>query len=117
MASLGALLTFSITDTIEMAAAPLDVRPQSASASLGVKHACTNSGREPLVANGVMAVVNAQGALVGKSALEPRRLLPGESTEIGGEYGGDLDPGKYRVFVTYDYEGRTLTQSAEVEIR
>jgi hypothetical protein len=116
-ASLGALLTFSVSDTIEMAAAPLHVRPQSASANLGVSQACRNAGREPLVASGVMAVVNAQGALVGKSALEPRRLLPGESTEIGGEYGGELDPGKYRVFVTYDYEGRTLTQSAEVEIR
>lgn len=116
-ASLGALLTFSVSDTIEMAASPLDVRPQSASANLGVSHACRNAGREPLVANGVMAVVNAQGALVGKSMLEPRRLLPGESTEIGGEYGGELDPGKYRVFVTYDYEGHTLTQSAEVEIR
>ncbi len=116
-ASLGALLTFTVTDTIELAATPLDVRPQSASANLGVRHACTNAGREPLVANGVMAVIDGQGALVGKSALEPRRLLPGESTEIGGEYGGELDPGKYRVFVTYDYEGRTLTQSAEVEIR
>lgn len=116
-ASLGALLTFSVTDSIEMAAAPLDVRTQSASANLGVSQSCRNAGREPLVASGVLAVVNAQGALVGKSALEPRRLLPGESTEIGGEYGGELDPGKYRVFVTYDYEGRTLTQSAEVEIR
>jgi hypothetical protein len=33
-----------------------------------------------------------------------------------GEYGGELDPGRYRVFVTYDYEGKTLTQSAEVEV-
>lgn len=117
VASLGSLLTFQVSDSIELAAAPLAVRPQSATANLGVTQACSNKGSEPLVAKGVLAVVNERGALVGKSTLEPKRLLPGESAEIAGEYGGELDPGKYRVFVTYDYEGRTLTQSAEVEVR
>ncbi|MDQ3280684.1 MAG: hypothetical protein M3Q69_04655 [Acidobacteriota bacterium] len=116
-ASLGALLTFTASDALELTAAPLVVRPQSAAANLGVTSACSNTGREPFVANGVLAVLNAKGALVGKSALEPRRLLPGESTEIGGEYGGDLEPGHYRVFVTYDYDGHTLTRSAEVDVR
>jgi hypothetical protein len=117
VASLGSLLTFQVGEAIELAAAPLTVRPQSATANLGVTHACSNPGSEPLVAKGVMAVIDQKGALVGKSALEPRRLLPGESAEISGEYAGELDPGKYRVFVTYDYEGKTLTQSAEVEVR
>lgn len=115
-ASLGSLLTFSVSDEVEMSATPLDVRPQSASAALAVRHACTNAGREPLVARGVMAVVDARGTLVGKSPLTPKRLLPGESAEVAGEYGGDLTSGRYRVLVTYDYEGRTLTQSADVEI-
>lgn len=116
-ASLGALLTFSVSDAVELSASPLDVRPQSATANLGVSHACTNAGREPLVAKGVMAIVDARGALVGKAVLEPKRLLPGESSDLGGEYAGELDPGKYRVFVTYEYEGKTLTRDAEVEIR
>ncbi len=117
IASLGSLLTFQVSDTIELAAAPLAVRPQSATANLGITQACSNPGREPLVAKGVMAVIDDKGALIGKSVIEPRRLLPGESTEITGEYAGELDPGKYRVFVTYDYEGKTLTQSAEVVVR
>jgi hypothetical protein len=116
-ASLGALLTFSVSDSVELTAAPLAVRAQTASSSLGVAQACTNSGTEPLVAKGVLAVIDSRGALVGKAALDARRLLPGESTQIAGEYGGDLESGRYRVLVTYDYEGRTLTQSAEVEIR
>lgn len=116
-ASLGTLLTFQVSDSIELDTAPLVVRPQTATANLAISQACSNSGREPLVARGVMAVIDEKGALVGKSTLEPRRLLPGESAEIAGEYGGELDPGKYRVFVTYDYEGKTLTQSAEVEVR
>jgi hypothetical protein len=117
IASLGSLLTFSVTDSVEMAAAPLTVRPQSATENLGVTQTCRNAGAEPFVANGVMAVVNAQGALVGKSTLQPHRLLPGETANLGTQFAGELDPGKYRVFVTYDYEGHTLTQSAEVEIR
>ena len=117
VASMGSLLTFRVGDTIELEAAPLAVHPQTATANLAVAHACSNQGREPLVATGVMAVVNDKGALIGKSALAPRRLLPGESTEISGQYGGELDPGKYRVYVTYDYEGKTLTKSAEVVVR
>ncbi|HEX6642892.1 MAG TPA: hypothetical protein VF215_17380 [Thermoanaerobaculia bacterium] len=117
LASLGALLTFSVSDSVTMTAEPLQLRAQSATANLGASHTCTNSGHEPLVAKGVMAIVDAKGALVGRSTLTPHRLLPGESANLGAEYAGELDPGKYRVLVTYDYEGQTLTRSAEVEIR
>jgi hypothetical protein len=117
MASLGSLLTFATTDQVEMTAKAMAIRPQSASANLAVTQTCTNSGREPLVAKGVMAILDANGALVGKSTLAPHRLLPGESAELGGEYAGDLDPGHYRIFLTYDYEGRSLAGSADVEIR
>lgn len=117
MASLGTLLTFTVSDAIEMAAAPLTLQPQSATANLAASHDCTNNGSEPLVAKGVLAVVDAKGNLVGKSAMKPHRLLPGESARLGTEFTGELGPGNYRVLVTYDYEGRTLTRSAEVEVR
>ncbi|HEY0143437.1 MAG TPA: hypothetical protein VGF48_21275 [Thermoanaerobaculia bacterium] len=115
-ASLGALLTFNLDGAAELSAADLHVRPQSATENLAVAQTCTNSGREPFVAKGVMAVVDERGSLVGRSSLEPRRLLPGESTRLGGEFGGELASGKYRVVVTYDYDGGTLTRSAEVVI-
>lgn len=117
IASLGALLTFTAGSDVAMSAEPLVLRPQSATANLGASHTCMNSGSEPLVAKGVMAIVNAQGALVGRSALQPHRLMPGESATLGAEYAGELDPGKYRVLVTYDYEGQTLTRTADLEIR
>jgi hypothetical protein len=116
-ASLGALFTFSVSNTVELAAKTLTVRPQSDSANLGVTQSVTNAGREPFVAKGVMAVLDKNGALVGKSEMHPHRFLPGESAELGGEYAGDLQPGRYTVFVTYDYAGRTLTNSAAVEIQ
>ncbi|HEV7766069.1 MAG TPA: hypothetical protein VGQ76_13780 [Thermoanaerobaculia bacterium] len=116
LASLGALLTFSVSDEAVLSAEPLVLRPQSATSNLGASHVCKNAGTEPLVAKGVMAILNAQGALVGRTSLQPHRLLPGESAQLGGEYAGELDPGKYRVLITYDYEGQTLTRSAELEI-
>lgn len=116
LASLGALLTFTVTGDISMSADPLVLQPQSPAANFGVSHTCTNSGREPLVAKGVMAILDAHGALVGRSSLRPQRLLPGESASLGGQYSDELHPGTYRVFVTYDYEGQSLTRSAEVKV-
>jgi hypothetical protein len=115
-ASLGTLLTFTLSDELALTAAPLDVRPQSAVENLAVSQSCTNSGREPFVAKGVMAVLDERGTLVGRSALTPHRFVPGESATLGGEYAGELAPGRYRVSVTYDYDGRTMSRSAEVEI-
>jgi hypothetical protein len=115
-ASLGTLLTFTASDDVQLTAADLQVRPQSASANLAVTGICTNAGREPLVARGVLAVLDDRGTLVGKSELRPHRLMPGESMDIDGEYAGELAPGRYRLFVTYDYDGRSLSRYADVEI-
>jgi hypothetical protein len=116
-ASLGTLLTFSLSDNVAMAAAPLSIRTQSASANLGVTHSCRNEGSEPLVAKGVLAVLDQSGKLVGKAPLTSRRLLPGEHADLGGDFAGELAAGSYQVFVTWDYEGRTLTQSGRVVVQ
>ena len=116
-ASLGSLLTFTTSDRREMNASPLTVQAQSATANLAAWHDCTNNGGEPFVAKGVLAVLDTTGALVGKSELRPHRLLPGESARLGAEYAGELAPGRYRLMLTYDYDGRTLTRSAEVDVR
>lgn len=115
--SLGSLLTFTLSDSVAMTAEPLSIEPQSATANLSVAHTCTNSGSEPLVAKGVLAVIGADGKLVGKSALAPRRLLPGERARLGAEYSAELRPGHYRLLLTYDYEGRALSEAAEIDVR
>lgn len=115
-ASLGTLLTFTVSDELELTASPLVIRPQSAATNLAVTGTCTNAGREPFVTRGVLAVLDAHGSLVGKAELRPQRLMPGESMAVNGEYGGDLAPGSYRLFVTYDYDGHSMSRSAEVVI-
>ena len=116
-ASLGALLTFTLSDGVSMTASPLVVQPQTATSNLAVTQTCTNAGSEPFVTRGMLAVIGGDGKLVGKSALPPHRLLPGERATLGAEYGAELRPGRYRLVMTYDYEGRALSQSAEVEVR
>jgi hypothetical protein len=117
LASLGSLMTFSATDAIELRADAAGIQPQTSSSNLTVTQRCSNTGREPLVVRGVMAVVNSAGALVGRSDLTPRRLLPAESVEVKGEYPGDLSPGNYRLLMTYEYEGRSLVSASEVAIQ
>jgi len=116
-ASLGSLLTFALSDNTALATGALQVEPQSATTNLAIAQTCTNSGSEPLVAKGMLAVIGADGRIAGKAALAPRRLLPGERASLGAQYGAELSPGRYRVLVTYDYEGRSSTQSAEVTIQ
>ena len=115
-ASLGSLMTFTLSNAATLATDPLRVQPQSATSNLTVAQNCTNSGSEPLVAKGMLAVISADGRIAGKAALQPRRLLPGERVQLGAQYGAELQPGRYRVLVTYDYEGHALTQSADVTI-
>ncbi|HWS71045.1 MAG TPA: Fn3-like domain-containing protein [Thermoanaerobaculia bacterium] len=116
-ASVGTLMTFTLSDDVAMEAQPLAVTPPSGSANLTVAQECTNSGREPIVAKGMLAIVGGSGNLVGKTALPARRLLPGEKTDIRAEYGGDLAPGHYRALVTYDVESKLVTSSAEFDVR
>jgi len=116
-ASLGSLLTFTLSNDAVMHADALVVQPQTTTSNLAVAQTCTNAGHEPIVAKGMLAVLGANGEVAGKSALKPHRLLPGERAELGAEYAAELAPGHYRVLVTYDYEGGALTQSAEVDVR
>ena len=116
--SIGTMLTFSLSDDVAVDAGPLTVTPQTAIANLGVRQSCSNNGHEPVVAHGVASILDPKGVLVGQIELEPRRLFPSENATIEGEYGGELQRGRYRVMLTFDLGGRkTLTRTAEVHVR
>jgi hypothetical protein len=117
-ASLGTLLTFALSsDVIAARASSLDVHPPTASANFFAGQQIVNSGTGPMVATGMLAIVNSVGALVGKQAIPGWRMLPGEKTDMRIEYGGDLPSGRYRALVTYDLTDKTLTSSAEFSVR
>jgi Fn3-like domain (DUF1034). len=116
-ASLGMLLTFALADDVLPTTTPLKVHPPTATSNLAVAQELANSGTEPFVATGMLAIVNRSGALVGRTQVPPKRLLPGERTDIHAEYVGDLAPGHYRALMTYQLAATSVTSSAEFDVR
>ena len=116
-ASIGTLMTFAVSDDITIEPGDVRVTPQSNAANSAFAQPLVNRGTEPVVARGVVALLDARGHLVGKSELAPVRLLPSERNDIRGEYPGDLKPGHYHVLLTMDLSGKSMTRTAEMEVR
>ena len=77
-ASLGSLITFTLSDDLRLDAAEPSISEQTNTSNLALSEWVTNVGAEPVVASGAAAVVNDAGTLMGKVAVEPQRLMPGE---------------------------------------
>lgn len=117
-ASIGTLMTFALSGDSMATATPLSVRPPTRTANLSVSQQLINSGSEPVLARGVLAIVNPAGTLVAKQALPARRVLPGETFAMNAEYGGELAAGHYRAFVTYDLQNsKSVTSFTEFDVQ
>jgi len=115
--AVGTLLAFRLSDDLAADASPVTVWPQSSTSNASFEQTYINVGKEPLIAKGVVAILDAKGALVGKSPLAPHRLLPSERVTMSSQYAGELAPGKYHVIVTVDVEGQTVTRDAEMTVQ
>jgi hypothetical protein len=116
-ASLGTLLTFSVSDAVSLQSSPLSVTPQTRTRNTTLEQVLSDDGAEPVVTKGVAVILDAKGAIVGRTSFDPQRLLPGERLAFRSEYPGELGPGKYRVLSTFEFAGRSLTRSAELVVR
>jgi hypothetical protein len=108
-ASLGALITFNLSDHTSLEAAALKISPPTATSGLRVSESIQNNGSEPVLPEGVAAFLDSGGKLSAKLPFLPQRLLPGEKLDFTADYGADLRPGDYRVLCSFEYEGKTLT--------
>jgi hypothetical protein len=118
-ASLGSLLTFTLSDNVRLDGAAPDVSEQTDSSSLAVTEWVTNVGSEPVVASGAAAFLNEAGALVGKVAMDPQRFMPGERLAFKAEYPALLAPGRYRAILSLEYDDharKVLTRTAEFAV-
>jgi len=115
-ASLGALMTFTLSKTLQIEGSPLHFDGVSQGSNLVVSESVTNTGNEPVIPNGVVAILNSTGKLVGKVPVEAMRLLPGERLEFKAEYPSALQSGKYRALMTLEHDGTVLTTSSAFEI-
>jgi len=97
--------------------ATVNVHPPTATSNLAVTQQLINSGPEPFVATGMLAIVSGKGILLGRTPVPARRLLPGERTDVRAEYAGDLAPGHYRALMTYQLAATSVTSAAEFDVR
>lgn len=116
-ASLGALITFNLSDNVKLQPDSVQVIPPSESSNLTVSQWITNVGSEPVLPEGMTVVLDAKGNLVAKIPLQPQRLLPGERLEFSAEYPQQLQPGDYKAMCTLQFEGKTLTSDAAFKVQ
>jgi hypothetical protein len=118
-ASLGALITFTLSNDTRLEASIPVVAEQTDAASVSISELVANTGTEPVVASGAAAFLNEAGVLVGKVPVEPRRLMPGERIPFRVEYPTALAPGRYRALVSLEYDDhdrKVLTRTVDFEV-
>ncbi len=115
-ASLGSLITFTLSGDTRIEAAAPEVSEQTDTRNLALTEWVTNVGTEPVVASGAAALLNEAGALIGKIPVEPQRLMPGERLSFKAEYPELLAAGRYRAILSLEYDDharKVLTRTAE----
>jgi hypothetical protein len=114
--SLGALITFNLSNNVNLRAAQPVILAQTESSNLTVHQSLENAGDEPVIPKGTLAILKDSGELLARVAIEPHRLLPGEKLECAIEYPHTLREGKYRALVSLAYEGGVSTTSGEFRV-
>jgi hypothetical protein len=115
-ASLGALLTFNLTDNVKLQPEPVQVKPATETANLTVSQWIMNVGPEPVLPEGAAVILNSTGSLVGKTTFQPQRLLPGERLQFTADFPEQLAAGNYKVLCSFQFEGKTLTSDASFKV-
>jgi hypothetical protein len=110
--SLGALITFTLSHQFKLETLPTGSLKASAE-NFTITQPLINTGSEPVIPKGTLALVDASGALVGKVQIAPQRLLPGEQLDFKAEYSRPLKPGKYRALISMKDEAGLLTTSSD----
>ncbi len=115
-ASLGCLITFTASNNFQVTSADVVVHPQTETQPLKVSIELANAGTEPMIPEGVVALLSAAGKMVGKAPFASQRLLPGERLEFAAEYGAQLRPGRYKAVTSFQFEDKTLSKTAEFTV-
>lgn len=116
-ASLGALITFNLTDNVKLEPEAVRIIPATETSNLTISEWVKNVGTEPVVPDGLAVVLNGKGSLVSKMPFQQQRLLPGERLEFTAEYPDQLQPGEYKAMCTFQFEGKTLTNDAAFKMQ
>lgn len=115
-ASLGALLTFSLSDDARLETSAVAVTGQTETTNLRFTQAASNVGTEPLYFGGAVAVLDATGRLVARMPIEAQRLLPGERLPFHADYPTLLAAGRYRAIFSLEHAQRAQSTAVEFDV-
>ena len=115
-ASLGTLITFSLSTDFKLESGPLEASPQTPEANAIFSQELHNTGSEPVVPKGIIVVLNASGKRVAKAPFKTQRLLPGERVVFAATNPAQLAPGLYRTLSSFEFERRVFTSAGEFTI-
>jgi hypothetical protein len=115
-ASLGTLITFNVSSEYSVEVGPVRASLQTPAANLVLSEELHNSGSEPMMPKGVIAILNASGRRVAKAPFTPQRLLPGERLVFAATDPAQLAPGHYRTLSSFEFEGKVVTSAGEFTI-
>lgn len=115
-ASLGTLITFAISSDYQVEAGPMQASVQTPTANQLLSQELRNSGSEPMIPKGVVAILNGSRKRVAKAAFSPQRLLPGERLIFAATNPAQLAPGRYRTISSFEFEAKVITNAGEFTI-
>ena len=115
-ASLGALITLNLSDDVNVKSNPMTTTAQTATANVSLSEELENTGAEPVIPKGVVAILDERGKRVAKAAFDSHRLLPGERAVFKVASPAFLTPGHYRAMSSFEYEGKVLTNVGEFTV-
>jgi hypothetical protein len=115
-ASLGALITFNLSTDFKLESGLLEASLQSPEANAILSQELHNTGTEPVVAKGVIVILDASGKRVAKAPFKTQRLLPGERVVFTATNPAQLAPGHYRTLSSFEFERRVFTSAGEFTV-
>jgi hypothetical protein len=115
--SLGTLITYNLSSNVAITAGTPKVIPETDSSNLTFSQDLRNTGSEPVVPHGTLAILDDQsGKLIGRVDIEPHRLLPGEKFNCAVEYPSSLKSGDYRAMISFEDEGAVQTSAIKFKV-
>jgi hypothetical protein len=115
-ASLGALITFQLSNEFALKAGPFSTTPQTEAANQVISHQLTNEGPEVIVPRGATVILDASGRSVAKATFPTQRFLPGESLTVSATSPIQLKTGHYRAVSSFEFNSRVFTADGEFSV-
>jgi hypothetical protein len=115
-ASLGTLVTFTLTTDWNIDIGPVQATPPTPTANMVLTQELRNIGKEPVLPKGVVVILTASGKRAAKASFDPQRLLPGERLTFSATNPAKLPAGRYRTLSSFEFEGKVQTNAGEFTI-